>query len=669
MYEKNCSSIKQLPLQSVINIIVNPRLKFCINSTNNSVHGLDFSAVIISARTLNRRAHATILAPNASYRQIDPGTQDPPRIYCKLDRLTYYCEFPYFFAIGDRFYLMSYQILNTDPNAVGERSSATYFTPAHSYCPQYDQCLLHLKSGSPMFAIYNMFPEIMFVSSHTDPPVNILHPLIRFNSSSHAIGWEISYQWVEPPLGVTLFSTVQYFGDFSSSYNQQIFRTIEPTVRSFEIFHSFKVDEKIYAFGKLTLSSLNVSICFVSQLSNIIINQNVDHFNYKELRSISFHPNYGEIQKVRFVNSPSLMSNASLSRFSSLIAVSYYRYTMRDRIVVIPFNLIINDFERQLDGCDTTDNFWDQNIYTRCLRIRDAQVWMIRSEFAHMVILNVLNGTWTRIIDFVPLALDATPGYVFLVLSSDSFLSIYRYSVHFLDENYAVTHHPIERVFNHRNIGNVNRAVSQIYYYGINHPRVIININQYSYTESIILCPFLLNSCLDCFTTQVYDRNGFFFRYCQWQASSLTSGICSIPDSQSPERRNGTFIQNPCFNVTNVRIVNYRPNRTNFNLTFNLIGFHSRYADIFPLTITLVHVTIPSIISRCSPFRYDGSTVYINCDRVDPDAYRLHIVMPRRQSASLVNDRNENLYTYSYNFKTEGLNRQDKKSSSQRIAT
>lgn len=62
-------------------------------SFTSSVSDLHVSpVVIISARTLNRRAHATILAPNASYRQIEPGTPDPPRIYRNLDRLTHYRE-------------------------------------------------------------------------------------------------------------------------------------------------------------------------------------------------------------------------------------------------------------------------------------------------------------------------------------------------------------------------------------------------------------------------------------------------------------------------------------------------------------------------------------------------------------------------------------------------
>ncbi|RWS02341.1 DDB1- and CUL4-associated factor 10-like isoform X2, partial [Dinothrombium tinctorium] len=48
--------------------------------------------VIISARTLTRRAHATILNPNTSYKQIEPGTRNPPMIYRNLPRLTHYIQ-------------------------------------------------------------------------------------------------------------------------------------------------------------------------------------------------------------------------------------------------------------------------------------------------------------------------------------------------------------------------------------------------------------------------------------------------------------------------------------------------------------------------------------------------------------------------------------------------
>ena len=49
--------------------------------------------VIISARTMNRRAHATILNPNTSYRQIKQG-QSPPLIYQNLKRMSYYAKEP-----------------------------------------------------------------------------------------------------------------------------------------------------------------------------------------------------------------------------------------------------------------------------------------------------------------------------------------------------------------------------------------------------------------------------------------------------------------------------------------------------------------------------------------------------------------------------------------------
>lgn len=47
--------------------------------------------IIISARTLNRRAHATILNPNTSFKQIEPGSI-PPKIYCNLPRITNYLD-------------------------------------------------------------------------------------------------------------------------------------------------------------------------------------------------------------------------------------------------------------------------------------------------------------------------------------------------------------------------------------------------------------------------------------------------------------------------------------------------------------------------------------------------------------------------------------------------
>lgn len=49
--------------------------------------------VIISARSMNRRAHATILNPNTSYRQIKQG-QSPPLIYQNLKRMSYFAREP-----------------------------------------------------------------------------------------------------------------------------------------------------------------------------------------------------------------------------------------------------------------------------------------------------------------------------------------------------------------------------------------------------------------------------------------------------------------------------------------------------------------------------------------------------------------------------------------------
>lgn len=47
--------------------------------------------IIISARSA-RRAHATLLNHNTSYRQLKPGTYPPPKIYRNLNRMTHYIE-------------------------------------------------------------------------------------------------------------------------------------------------------------------------------------------------------------------------------------------------------------------------------------------------------------------------------------------------------------------------------------------------------------------------------------------------------------------------------------------------------------------------------------------------------------------------------------------------
>lgn len=60
-----------------------------LNGVDNEVHVSPL--IIISARTLNRRAHATILNPSTSFRQIKPDSI-APKIYCNLPRITNYLE-------------------------------------------------------------------------------------------------------------------------------------------------------------------------------------------------------------------------------------------------------------------------------------------------------------------------------------------------------------------------------------------------------------------------------------------------------------------------------------------------------------------------------------------------------------------------------------------------
>ncbi|XP_053203065.1 uncharacterized protein LOC128387817 [Panonychus citri] len=342
----------------------------------------------------------------------------------------------------------------------------------------------------------------------------------------------------------------------------------------------------------------------------------------------------------------------------SLITFSYNR-NERDHIVVIPFNLMLDNFARPINSCQSTRTFWKVDLFNEsgpeCNAYRQTvhfQVRSIRRDFSGYYLTNILTGNWTRIIDFIPLALDATPGYVFLVLSSDSNFTRYRYSMHFVNATYSVFPHPNETTFTHPNIGNANRIISQIYYYGFTHPRVIITLNQYSYTDSIVLCPFLNNSCIDCFTTKVFNPNGNFLRYCQWRrGSSLSLGECSIGDTNSSTSRETTLTNqtvNPCFSPTNIQI-DYTPDELTFDLSFELLGFHSRYANIFPLNFTLVNITTLSFIENCTVVRYKESKIYLNCNRVNSGQYQLSILMLRRRGPFGTGDI-DNLITYSDPF-------------------
>ncbi|XP_053206316.1 uncharacterized protein LOC128390597 [Panonychus citri] len=459
---------------------------------------------------------------------------------------------------------------------------------------------------------------------------------------------------------VDLFLFVRSYADYNTFVSTDQLSPVESTVRSLKILQVFKFREKIYSFGLLTIHLLR-PVYFISQISNFSIIREraiLSRYIITELHSITLYERYGSVDKVRFVDSFSIMSNGSSF---SLIAFSYNR-NETDHIAVFPFNPMLHDFEGPTNRCQTVRTLWKADIFNQsgpeCNSfsyqgvLSLSRIFSIRKEFTGYHLTDILTENWTRIVDFVPLALDATPGYVFLVLSSNRYFTRYRYSIHFVNENYSVSTHPIERTFTHPNIVDANETVSQIYYYGFTHPRAIITLNQYSYTESIILCPFLNNSCIDCFTTKVYNPNGNFLRYCQWRrGNSLTSGECSIGGSNSSDSRETTLTNqtvNPCFRPTNIQ-VDYTSDEPTFDLNFDLLGFHSRYADIFPLNFTLVDITTLSFIENCTVVSYNQSKIYLNCNWVNSGQYQLSILMLRRRGPFETEDI-DNSVTYSDSF-------------------
>ncbi|XP_053214455.1 uncharacterized protein LOC128397733 [Panonychus citri] len=476
---------------------------------------------------------------------------------------------------------------------------------------------------------------------------------ISDNISLTAVAFRLG---VNLPSVPTRFVELFYFVTFSEpiTYVYGTFSPLEPTVHSFHVIHSFRFREYIYSFGSITFTN-RMSVYFISRVSRIRVENGVSYYKYEELHSIYFSGRYDRVDKVRFANSFSLMRNENSYSF---LAISLHAVDEAEtRIFLIPFNRIIDTFQRPIYDCYTTRNFWTALVfnasYPDCFNVSlrpEIEISMLRYDFVGLYLENIITRYWTRILDFIPLALDATPGYVFLVLSAGNRSTRYRYSIHFVDENYSVSTHTYERTFNLRS--RINLQLSQIYYYGFTHPRVIITLNRYTYTESIILCPFLNDSCIDCFTTRIYHQNSDSFRYCQWTPGrSFLSGQCSTVDQNSPNSRvirPTGHTENPCFHVTNV-LINNDPDAQNFRMDLDLLGFHSTYAYIFPLTFTLVDNTTYSVVENCSVIKYNQSMISLNCSQVHSGHYRLSIVMIRRRGPyNIRND--DNLITYSESF-------------------
>ena len=247
-------------------------------------------------------------------------------------------------------------------------------------------------------------------------------------------------------------------------------------------------------------------------------------FTYKELSFVQFHETYGDFNGIQFVSSDLLTKSDFL--FSKFLVISYRQGNLTDSIIIFPFEKILSSFnEIRQEGCQYSDLLWprsrlDTNM-TECLFANRTRINFImkKLEIEGYIWRNIISGEWNRIIDFVPLALEATPGYVILVLSSDINYTKYRYSIHFIDNSNSTINHPVERIFN-LNFHPNNQA--KIYYFALPTPKVLISIDHWHYSERLVMCPFLKNSCLDCVTMKIFDNDHNFLNYCSW-----TSGICS----------------------------------------------------------------------------------------------------------------------------------------------
>ena len=337
----------------------------------------------------------------------------------------------------------------------------------------------------------------------------------------------------------TLFINLVSIDD--NNWHQISVDRIDTSLLMIKFIHGFMYHDRTYWFGWQESNNGDIVTTLTELTVHFDLPFATDSIKYvhKELYSTTFVGNYGIPGKVQFISSDLISRNDS--SFSNLIGVSY-RKNEKDSMVIFELDNFLEQFDQmnQTSCPNTSNTLWplERLTETRCIssgvppRIEATLMFFKKYEPNGHILDNILKDDWNRIVDFVPLALEATPGYVFLVLSSNNEYTKYRYSIHSIHDYESIITHPFERIFD---LSEPPNSQTKIYYYDIPTPQVLISINQYHYNEPIVLCPFLVNSCLDCLTTRFLD-NDQHYKYCSWtNGTTIQSGICSNEDMNTTQ--------------------------------------------------------------------------------------------------------------------------------------
>ena len=322
---------------------------------------------------------------------------------------------------------------------------------------------------------------------------------------------------------------------FWDDYSSYTISSIEPSFRTVKNIYGFTYFRKTYWCGSQTF--INGDILHYILEANLTPN---NRLNIKELYSSSFLNVHGEMSKAQFVWS-NFLDRIGNPLFGRLLFISYRSRYGPDSIIVFSMEKLLTLFNNigKTKNCNFSDIFWSNAMRfaqnkANCIYSAEADLNLISDEWPleGTILNNLFKGGWNRIVDFIPLALKASPGYILLLLSSDTSYVKYRYTVHYIGVDYSVKTDPYERVFDFSAFPD-NRT--KIYYYDDPIPQVLISINQYHYNEHLVLCQFLINSCLDCITTKVFNSEQSFDRYCSWSPRTSSQGICSPSPIKPPK--------------------------------------------------------------------------------------------------------------------------------------
>lgn len=443
------------------------------------------------------------------------------------------------FMVDDEFNFLltdhSSTVINRDPGIVGRPEGLGQdFGIAYPICSNSSVCALFNRNHRSS-EFYRMDKSELRAIAFSSQFYNTRHLL---TGQTRTVPTNIYPQFM------STFQVVPFDGTFAHEEGFVLFLEWDPvsvrlmvnqidwSIRSINNIFNFFHGGKTYWIGYQEVTDREPTYTF-GELN--FLGENLPRYVYKELYSTTFRSIYGHIRNVRFVQSNRFDKSDPL--FSKLLLVHCRKENEQDSIVSFSFHEMLNAYaEMNGENCETTDQLWPVLRYDEghsCFSTTrtNASLELKKWPFEGIVLENILSPEWGILVDFVPLSLEASPGYILLVLSTDT--TRYRYSIHHMTSSGSIITHPRSTIFDY---AEAPSDLTKIFYYANPIPQVLLTINGYHYSEVLVLCPLLQSSCLDCISTKVHDNVALAFqKFCSWYPSGTgDDGVCSDDNSSAP---------------------------------------------------------------------------------------------------------------------------------------